>query len=70
MSLDKAIKHGKEHRKPYRGAKAVSKSSRNHGGSSYALSDRLHKHKRAEMKNKAYFARVTKVRGGKILDRI
>ncbi|HOP08480.1 MAG TPA: hypothetical protein PLF13_14505 [candidate division Zixibacteria bacterium] len=31
MSLDKAIKHGKEHRKPYRGAKAVDKSCRNHG---------------------------------------
>jgi len=31
MSLDKAIKHGKEKRKPYRGAKAVDKSCRNHG---------------------------------------
>ena len=26
MSLDKAIEHGKEHRKPYRGAKAVDKN--------------------------------------------
>ena len=32
MSLDKAIEHGKEHRKPYRGAKAVDKTCRNHGG--------------------------------------
>lgn len=31
MSLDKAIEHGKEHRKPYHGAKAVDKSCRNHG---------------------------------------
>ena len=31
MSLDKAIEHGKEKRKPYRGAKAVDKSCRNHG---------------------------------------
>jgi hypothetical protein len=30
MSLDKAIEHGKEKRKPYRGAKAVDKSCRNH----------------------------------------
>lgn len=32
MSLDKAIKHGKEKRKPYRGAKAVDHTCRNHGG--------------------------------------
>lgn len=32
MSLDKAISHNKEHRKPYRGAKAVDVSCRNHGG--------------------------------------
>ena len=31
MSLDKAIAHGKERRKPYRGAKAVDKTCRNHG---------------------------------------
>ena len=31
MSLDKAIEHGKEKRKPYRGAKAVDHSCRNHG---------------------------------------
>ena len=32
MSLNKAIKSGKEHRKEYRGAKAVDNSCRNHGG--------------------------------------
>lgn len=31
MSLDKAIKSGKEHRKPYRRAKAVDPTCRNHG---------------------------------------
>lgn len=31
MSLDKAIKHGKEKRKPYRGAKAFDRTCRNHG---------------------------------------
>lgn len=35
MSLDKAIKSGKEHRKPYRKAKAVDKTCRNHGGCPY-----------------------------------
>lgn len=28
MALDKAIEHGKEHRKPYRGSKAFSPSCR------------------------------------------
>lgn len=32
MSLDKAIKHGKEHRKPYTGSKAIDGTCRNHGG--------------------------------------
>lgn len=31
MSLDKAIKHGKEKRKQYTGARAVDPSCRNHG---------------------------------------
>lgn len=48
MSLDKAIKYGKEKRKPYRGAEAVAKSCRNHGGGlrwqcEWCLSNRLHK---------------------------
>lgn len=32
MGLDKAIEHGKEHRKPFMGAKAIFRSCRNHGG--------------------------------------
>ena len=32
MSLDKAIEHGKDRRKPYRGSKAIDPSCRNHGG--------------------------------------
>lgn len=31
MSLDKAIRSGKEHRKAYRGAKAIDHTCRNHG---------------------------------------
>ena len=32
MALDKAIKYGKEHRKPYTKAKAIDEHCRNHGG--------------------------------------
>lgn len=32
MSLDKAIENGREHRKPYSGAKAIDRTCRNHGG--------------------------------------
>lgn len=31
MSLDKAIEHNKERRRPYRGAKSVDPECRNHG---------------------------------------
>ena len=48
MSLDKAIAHGKEHRKPFRGAKAIDKSCRNHGGCDWCMEGRLHKHKKRE----------------------
>lgn len=43
MSLDKAIEHGKEYRKPYRGAKAVDRSCRNHGGCPWCEANRKHK---------------------------
>lgn len=41
MSLDKAIKHGKERRKAFRGAKAVCTSCRNHGSCDYCKRNRL-----------------------------
>lgn len=51
MSLEKAIKYGKEKRKPYRNAKAVSKYCRNHGGCSWCEGNRLYKNrKRVEVK--------------------
>ncbi len=43
MSLDKAIKHGKEHRKPYTGGKALFRSCRNHGYCSFCEGNRRHK---------------------------
>ena len=46
MSLDKAIEHHKEHRKQYRGGKAIDKTCRNHGGCPCCLSNRIHKYLR------------------------
>ena len=43
MSLDKAIKHGKEHRKPYTGSKVYFASCRNHGGCPWCEENRKHK---------------------------
>ena len=48
MALDKAIKYGKEHRKPYgKGygnyAKSVDRSCRNHGGCSWCEGNRTYK---------------------------
>lgn len=43
MSLDQAIKHGKEKRKPYYGSKAVDGWCRNHGYCWICRRNRLHK---------------------------
>ena len=43
MSLEQAIKHGKEKRKPYRGAKAVDGWCKNHGICWICRRNRLHK---------------------------
>ena len=40
MGLDKAIKHKKEHRKPYTGSKAIDKTCRNHGGCQWCEENR------------------------------
>lgn len=40
MSLDKAIKSGKEKRKPYRKAKSYDSSCRNHGGCPWCENNR------------------------------
>ena len=49
--LNKAIEHGKERRKPYRGSKAFDKTCRNHGGCDWCRENRLHKFKKEEEKN-------------------
>lgn len=43
MSLDKAIKHGKEHRKPYTGSKKYFSSCCNHGSCLWCQENRKHK---------------------------
>lgn len=50
MSLDKAIEHHKEHRKAYRGGKAIDKTCQNHGGCPACLSNRIHSTKRRKQK--------------------
>lgn len=42
MSLDKAITHGKEKRKPYRKSRRFDRTCRNHGSCSYCESNRKH----------------------------
>lgn len=46
MSLDKAIQHNKENRKPYRGAKAIDCTCRNHGSCAWGKGSRLHSSKK------------------------
>ena len=59
MSLDKAITHGKEKRKPYRGSKRIDRSCRNHGGCPWCEENRKHKfrdkHSMEEEKNETYY---------------
>lgn len=43
MSLDKAIEHHKEKRKPYRGTKAYDCTCRNHGSCDWCRQNRQHK---------------------------
>lgn len=46
MSMDKAIQHGKEHRKPYHGAKSFDVTCRNHGGCPHCEGNRLYQTKK------------------------
>lgn len=49
MSLDKAIEYGKEHRKPYHGAKAVNTACCNHGSCDWCKNNRLYKINKREL---------------------
>ena len=48
MSLNKAIEHGKEHRKQYTGAKAIDCTCRNHGSCDWCKSNRLYQQMKQE----------------------
>jgi hypothetical protein len=48
--MEKAIQSGKEKRRPYSRAKAVSTSCRNNGGCDYCKGNRLHATARRSMK--------------------
>lgn len=50
MSLEKAIIHKKEKRKPYRGSKAFDCSCRNHGSCGYCKSNRTLFDKKARLR--------------------
>lgn len=50
MAFDKAIKSGKEHRKPYTKAKAVDKTCRNHGSCEHCSRNRLYAARKAQEK--------------------
>jgi hypothetical protein len=52
MSLDKAIKSGKEHRKPYTIPKSINKHCRNHGGCKWCEGNRTYQRRKEELKTK------------------
>ena len=49
MSLNKSIQSGKEHRKPYRGAKAIDHTCRNHGSCDWYKGNRTYKNDKREL---------------------
>ena len=58
MALDKAISHGKEKRKPYKGGKAVFASCRNHGNCGWCEGNRLYNTQKKLEAAKAWNRRV------------
>lgn len=50
MSLEKAIKHGKEKRKPYYGSKKFDPACRNHGSCAWCEENRKYKDIKREQK--------------------
>lgn len=48
--LDKAIRSGKEHRKPFYGSKAIDYSCRNHSSCPCCMDNRLYNRKKIEKK--------------------
>lgn len=63
MSFDKAILHGKEHRKPYRGTKAIDRTCRNHGSCDWCKGNRTHKNDKRELRIEQRFEEWEKDNG-------
>lgn len=55
MSLEKSINNGKEHRKPYFGAKAIDHTCRNHGSCGWCKENRTHKNAKRELQTMQKF---------------
>lgn len=53
MSLNKAIQHGKEKRKPYRGCKSFDPACRNHGEDDWSKSNRTIQTQRRKQQSEA-----------------
>lgn len=60
MSLDKAIKYRKEHRKEYRGAKSVDPSCRNHNGCDWCKGNRTYQSRKQIQKTNEEMATFTR----------
>jgi len=61
MSLDKAIEHGKEHRKPYyRYCEQIDPSCKNHGGCPWCEGNRKYKNLKREQKAMAQLEELMK----------
>lgn len=58
MSLDKAIEHGKEHRKPYRRSKRFDRTCRNHGSCGHCRGNRTYAGRHAEVVARADLAEI------------
>ena len=59
--LDKAIASGKEHRKPFRGSKAIDCTCRNHGSCIWCRDNRLYSRKKIEEKFKIRLDSITEM---------
>ena len=60
MSLKKAIKYGKEHRKEYRGAKSVDPMCRNHKGCDWCKGNRTYQSRKQIQKTNEEIAIFTR----------
>lgn len=49
MSLDKSIQSGKSHHKPYRGAKSIDSTCRNHGSDKWFHGNRTRRNDKQEL---------------------